>query len=74
VLAKTVKKGGAEWDEQLPYAYRASQHASTRESQFYFLYGRDPRLPVPEVLSLQQTKVTMDLHEYGIPRWLLPGS
>ena len=69
MLAKTVEKGGAEWDEQLPYvlfAYRASQQASTRESPFYLLYGRDPRLPVPEVLSHQQTRVTMDLHEYGV--------
>ena len=69
MLAKTVEKGGAEWDEQLPYvlfAYRASQQASTRESPFYLLYGRDPRLPRPEVLSHQQTRVTMDLHEYGV--------
>ena len=48
------------------FAYRASQQASTRESPFYLLYGRDPRLPVPEVLSHQQTRVTMDLHEYGV--------
>ena len=69
MLATTVEKGGAEWDDQLPYvlfAYRASQQASTRESPFYLLYGRDPRLPVPEVLSHQQTRVTMDLHEYGV--------
>ena len=69
MLAKTVAKEGAEWDDQLPYvlfAYRASQQASTQESPFYLLYGRDPRLPVPEALSPKQTRVTMDLHEYGI--------
>jgi hypothetical protein len=81
MLAKTVKKGGAEWDDQLPYvlfAYRANQQASTRESPFYLQYRRDPRLPVPEVLSLQQTRVTMTLSmsmvSNSIPRWLMPGS
>ena len=69
MLAKTVTKGGAEWDQQLPYvlfAYRASQQASTLESPFYLLYGRDPRLPVPDALSSQQTRMTMDLREYGV--------
>jgi hypothetical protein len=81
MLATTVEKGGAEWDDQLPYvlfAYRANQQASTRESPFYLQYRRDPRLPVPEVLSLQQTRVTMTLSmsmvSNSIPRWLMPGS
>ena len=69
MLAKTTTKDGTEWDEQLPYVmfvYRASQQASTHESSFYLLYGRDPRLPVPEVLSPKKTRVTVNLKEYGI--------
>ena len=69
MLAKTVDKGGVEWDERLPYvlfAYRASQQLSTKESPFYLLYGRDPRLPVPSVLSPAKTRTMVDLREYGI--------
>ena len=68
MLAKTVQKGGPEWDERLPYvlfAYRASEQASTGESPFYLTYGRDPRLPVPDVLVPKETRVTRDLKEYG---------
>ena len=69
MLAKSVHKGGPEWDELLPYhlfAYRASQQASTRESPFYLLYGRDPRLPVPDALTPRKTLTTIDLKEYGL--------
>ena len=53
MLAKTAEKGGKDWDLRLPYvliAYRASQQQSTRESPFYLLYGRDPRLPNESML------------------------
>ena len=69
MLAKTVCKEGPEWDKRLPYvlfAYRVSQQTSTRESPFYLLYVRDPRLPVPAALSLQREHLTIDLKEYGI--------
>ena len=68
MLAKTVEKGGAEWDERLPYilfAYRAAQQSSTRESPLFLVYGRDPRLPTPAVLSPKQSRATIDLKEYG---------
>ena len=58
MLAKTVERCGPEWDDQLPYVlftYRASQQASTGESPFFLLYGRDPRLPVPDMLSPRKT-------------------
>lgn len=54
MLAKKVKKNGRDWDVQLPYvlfAYRASMQESTRESPFFLLYGRDPRLPTEVALS-----------------------
>lgn len=54
MLAKTVQKHGTDWDERLPYvlfAYRASLQESTRESPFFLLYGRDPKLPTEETLT-----------------------
>ena len=54
MLAKTVERGGKDWDQKLPYvlfAYRASQQQSTLESPFFLLYGRDLRLPTEAVIS-----------------------
>ena len=57
MLAKTVEVGGADWDVRLPYvlfSYRSSLQESTQESPFYLLYGRDPQLPVEEMLVPQE--------------------
>ena len=54
MLAKTVERGGRDWDKHLLYvmfAYQASQQQSTQESPFFLLYVRDPRLPVDSILS-----------------------
>ena len=59
MLAKTAEKGGKDWDLRLPYvlfAYRASQQQSTRESPFYLLYGRDPRLPNESMLCPEKVR------------------
>lgn len=69
MLAKTVEKGGQDWDEHLPYilfAYRASQQDSTLESPFFLLYGRDPRLPTPAALCPEKVRANVDLREYGV--------
>ena len=63
MLAKTAKPG-IDWDVRLPYvlfAYRATVHASTAESPFFLLYGRDPRLPV---LSPPVERVHMHFDDY----------
>ena len=68
MLAKTVDKKGPEWDTQLPYvlfAYRACQQSSTQESPFFLLYGRDPRLPTPAILSPKGSPICKDLKVYG---------
>ena len=68
MLAKTVEKGGKDWDRHLPFvlfAYRASQQQSTKESPFFLLYGRDPRLPTDAILSPTKTRALIDLKEYG---------
>ena len=50
MLAKTVKTGGHDWDDRLLFAYRVSLQASTGESPFFLLYGRDPQLPTEAAL------------------------
>jgi len=48
ILAKKVAHSGKDWDTHLPFvlfAYRASKQESVKESPYYLLYGRDPRLP-----------------------------
>ncbi|XP_028403387.1 uncharacterized protein LOC114526084 [Dendronephthya gigantea] len=44
-----VSTNQKDWDEHLPqvlFAYRVSPNATTGESPFYLLYGREPRLPM----------------------------
>ena len=67
MLSKCVTQYGRDWDERLPYvlfAYRASVHESTRESPFYLLYGRDPRLPTETALCQPTTKYQVDIQDY----------
>ena len=67
MLAKTVEKGGRNWDTRLPYvlfAYRASPQESSRESPFFLLHGRDPRLPTEVALTPLSTRTDVDLIEY----------
>ena len=63
MLAKKVEHGGRDWDTHLPFvlfAYRASLQESTKESPFYLLYGRDPRLPT--TLGLDSTQLQQEQH------------
>lgn len=67
MLAKKVKKNGRDWDVQLPYvlfAYRASMQESTRESPFFLLYGRDPRLPTEVALSPFPENRNVDVDDF----------
>jgi len=48
MLTKVVARGGGDWDELLGpvlFAYRTAPHASTRETPFSLMYGRDARVP-----------------------------
>ena len=67
MLAKTVEKGGRDWDTRLPYvlfAYRASPQESSHESPFFLLHGRDPRLPTEVALTPPPPRTEVDLMEY----------
>ena len=67
MLAKTSNQNGTDWDDRLPYvlfAYRSCVQLSTRESPFFLLYGRDPRLPTDKALSLPEEGVEIDLEDY----------
>jgi hypothetical protein len=53
-----VSANKKDWDEFLPsilFAYRTSPQATTGDSPFYLLYGREPRLPVDVNLLPPQT-------------------
>lgn len=67
MLAKTVKANGKDWDLYLPYvlfAYRTSRQASTGESPFDLLYGRDPQSPREAALNLSPERDQLDVDDY----------
>ena len=67
MLSKSVTPGKREWDDRLPYvlfAYRTSTHASTGESPFLLLYGRDPKLPSELIESPAPEREYVDADDY----------
>lgn len=60
-------KPGVDWDTRLPYVlfvYRASIQASTAESPFLLVYGRDPQLPMELALSPPVERDWVQLDDY----------
>lgn len=67
MLSKKVKKGGKDWDQQLPYvlfAYRTSMQESTGESPFFLLHGRTPGVPTDDMLQPPVNRGLVDLDDY----------
>ena len=67
MIAKCAQKNGSNWDKHLPFllfAYCATIQESTRESPFYLLYGRDPRLPTDSVLNHVKSPYVVDVDDY----------
>ena len=67
LIAKCCESKRHNWDEHLPsllFAYRSSVQDSTRESPFFLLYGRDPRIPTSTVLSQTRSIYNIDPEDY----------
>ena len=67
VIAKCAQKNGSDWDRHLPFllfAYRTSVQESTRESPFYHLYGRNPRLPNDSILNHVASPYVVNVDDY----------
>ena len=60
-LSMYVSSNQKDWDKHMPmvlFAYRVSPNATTGESPFYLLYGREPRLPIDAALILPDSKLS----------------
>ena len=67
MITKSAESRAHDWDKHLPYllfSYRASVQDSTKESPFFLLYGRDPRIPTESALSQPRTVYTVDVDDY----------
>ena len=67
MMSKCLDSKSLEWDQQLPtllFAYRSMVQESTKESPFFLLYGRDPRLPTESVLGSTREAYLVDMEDY----------
>lgn len=67
MMSKCSNGTALEWDQQLPtllFAYRSMVQESMRESPFFLLYGRDPRLPTESVLGTLNEVYLVDMDDY----------
>ena len=69
MVAKCASDKPLEWDSKLPYllfAYCSSAQELTRESPFYLVHGRDPRIPTETVLSQKRSVYSVNLDDYKV--------
>ena len=67
MISKHTDAGAVEWDQQLQlllFAYQSMVQESTRESPFFLLYGRDPRLPTGTELDTVKAEYLVDMDDY----------
>ena len=68
MLSFYVNSDHTNWDELVPYvqfAYRTSVQASTKESPFFLLYGRQPRLPIDTAYQTYRSKYEITVDDYA---------
>lgn len=69
MISKSSDTAPHDWDTRLPqvlFAYRSTIQESTKESPFYLVYGRDPRIPTSTVLSYRRSPYTVDIDDYKL--------
>ena len=67
MISKCADGKTLEWDQQLQallFAYRSMLQESTKDSPFFLLYGRDPRLPTESVLGNITEAYLVDMEDY----------
>ena len=65
-LSMYVSTNQKDWDEHLPlilFAYRVSQSATTHESPFYLLYGRERPLQLDTSLSISASNLSSSVEK-----------
>ncbi|MCP3667793.1 MAG: DDE-type integrase/transposase/recombinase, partial [Gammaproteobacteria bacterium] len=68
MLSFYVRPRHDDWDDYVPFvsfAYRTSMQASTRESPFYLMYGRDARLPIDAAYQAYRRWSEIDVTDYA---------
>uniref|UniRef100_A0A914YF89 Uncharacterized protein n=1 Tax=Panagrolaimus superbus TaxID=310955 RepID=A0A914YF89_9BILA len=67
MLRGTVASGGEEWPELLQmvlFAFNTAVHSSIKQSPFFVLHGREPRLPSDVSLQLPKKAVYSDVSTF----------
>ena len=69
MIAKSCDLRDRDWDDYLDFllfAYRVSAQESTKESPFFLMYGRDPRIPTETILTQERRPYAVDVDDYKI--------
>ena len=68
-LSMYVSTHQKDWDQHLPmilFAYRVSPNVTTRESPFYLLYRREPRLPIDVSLVMPSANLSASISVHRV--------
>ena len=69
MIARSCDIWDRDWDDHLDFllfAYRISAQESTKESPFFLMYGRDPRITTETLLTQSRSQYAADADDYKI--------